>query len=356
MKTEFGTFYLSFGPGFERVAHLELVKSWATHSSQFFLPPFPEVEFFRGGIEFKAPAEIIPILKSELKIPQKILCRKFSAPAEDFNDLEVLLKKYILENKLKSTQLHFSSRSSFINNEKSVIKVLSKLGVKVNKDAENSIYIRLFRDELTLSQDLTPKGLYKRGLRTHVGIAPLRENIASAVLQWALMGPGDGAWTVFDPMLGSGVFLLEAQLINKNLSTQENHVVEGQPRITHFIGTEKDNKTFLAAQKNLDFNNVNLINQDFFKLNPSEVTFETDKKLMIGNLPYGERLKVKIEFYDDFLIKAAQFKCDRICVLVPDKVNFLPVPEYELVRTLPFSNGGIPVKALLFQLVPSYLG
>jgi len=72
----------------------------------------------------------------------------------------------------------------------------------------------LDRQTVTLYLDTSGEALFKRGLRTAVTEAPVRENLAAGILQ--LVG-----WTpqqpLLDPMCGSGTFLLEAALIARNL-------------------------------------------------------------------------------------------------------------------------------------------
>lgn len=345
-KGDFETFYLSFGPGLERVAQLELVKFWAAFSGQFFFDNQLDTKFFNGGIEFKSPLVFIEKIKNFLKIPQKILHRKFTQEVSDFKTLEHILSEYFKSHPCKECQLHFSSRSSFINNEKSVARTMSKFKIKINKNAERSIYLRFFRDEMTLSEDLTPKGLYKRGERVFVGDAPIRETLAAAILQWSLMGDWDSEWTIFDPMMGSGVFITEAlglQQLNQFIPQ-----VAPQLKVKKLIGIEKDRKTFEAAKKNFDLKTVDILNEDFFKIDPAIIK-TIGKSLLISNLPYGERIKVNKNFYDLVSDKISNLKFDRVCLIIPQKVNLKKIDNLSLVRSIYFSNGGIPVKAVLYS-------
>jgi putative N6-adenine-specific DNA methylase len=69
------------------------------------------------------------------------------------------------------------------------------------------IHAFLTADEVTLYLDTSGDALFKRGWRQRAGEAPLRENLAAGILR--LTG-----WTpdlpLFDPMCGSGTFLVEA--------------------------------------------------------------------------------------------------------------------------------------------------
>lgn len=75
-----------------------------------------------------------------------------------------------------------------------------------------SIHLRLERDLCTVSLDCSGTTLNKRGWRTMTPRAPLREDIARALL-YASGWPGDGdpdTGSLVDPMCGSGTLAIEA--------------------------------------------------------------------------------------------------------------------------------------------------
>jgi 23S rRNA (guanine2445-N2)-methyltransferase / 23S rRNA (guanine2069-N7)-methyltransferase len=72
----------------------------------------------------------------------------------------------------------------------------------------------LFGDRLTLSLDLSGESLHKRGYRVALGDAPMKENLAAALLiragwpeKWKTCG------YLVDPMCGTGTLLIEAALM-----------------------------------------------------------------------------------------------------------------------------------------------
>jgi len=72
------------------------------------------------------------------------------------------------------------------------------------------IHAFLTRDEAVFYLDTSGDALFKRGWRAAGGDAPLRENLASGILRltgWAPPTP------LFDPMCGSGTFLVEAAMM-----------------------------------------------------------------------------------------------------------------------------------------------
>lgn len=81
----------------------------------------------------------------------------------------------------------------------------------VNRDAPDvRINVRLQRDIATISLDLSGEALHQRGYRGATGIAPLKENLASAIVMRSGWQPGT---PLLDPMCGSGTLLIEAAMM-----------------------------------------------------------------------------------------------------------------------------------------------
>jgi putative N6-adenine-specific DNA methylase len=76
--------------------------------------------------------------------------------------------------------------------------------------ATASLLVRLERDVCTLSLDTSGEHLHMRSWRLETAKAPLRENLAAAVL---LQARWEGAEALLDPMCGSGTFPIEAALL-----------------------------------------------------------------------------------------------------------------------------------------------
>jgi 23S rRNA (guanine2445-N2)-methyltransferase / 23S rRNA (guanine2069-N7)-methyltransferase len=90
----------------------------------------------------------------------------------------------------------------------------------VNRDVPDvRINVRVHRHQLTVSLDLSGDSLHRRGYRKAGGVAPLKENLAAAILlraDWPGMAARGGA--LIDPMCGSGTFLIEGALISANIA------------------------------------------------------------------------------------------------------------------------------------------
>lgn len=80
----------------------------------------------------------------------------------------------------------------------------------VDKDAPDvRINVHLRHDRATISLDSSGESLHKRGYRPAVGSAPLKESLASALIQMSGWQPEQA---FFDPLCGSGTLPLEAGL------------------------------------------------------------------------------------------------------------------------------------------------
>jgi 23S rRNA (guanine2445-N2)-methyltransferase / 23S rRNA (guanine2069-N7)-methyltransferase len=80
------------------------------------------------------------------------------------------------------------------------------------------VYGRLFNGRFTLALDLVGESLHQRGYRSRGGAAPLKENLAAAILlqsDWPAIAESGGSFV--DPMCGSGTLLIEAALIAANI-------------------------------------------------------------------------------------------------------------------------------------------
>lgn len=76
-----------------------------------------------------------------------------------------------------------------------------------------SVDVVIINDEVTLALDITGNALHKRGYRTYVGEAPLKETLAAAMI---LLSGWKPEYPFADPFCGSGTLPIEAALIATN--------------------------------------------------------------------------------------------------------------------------------------------
>ncbi|MEE2637698.1 MAG: bifunctional 23S rRNA (guanine(2069)-N(7))-methyltransferase RlmK/23S rRNA (guanine(2445)-N(2))-methyltransferase RlmL [Acidobacteriota bacterium] len=75
-------------------------------------------------------------------------------------------------------------------------------------DLRVNIHVR--GPQVTVSIDLSGRGLHRRGMDRSGAEAPIKENLAAAILRLAGWPPPDVSRPFVDPMCGSGTFLIEA--------------------------------------------------------------------------------------------------------------------------------------------------
>lgn len=85
--------------------------------------------------------------------------------------------------------------------------ITEELGAPIAEDAPVTIKARIEDDLCTFSVDTSGPSLHKRGHKAEVNKAPMRETLAALFLRAAGY---DGTMPVYDPMCGSGTFVIEA--------------------------------------------------------------------------------------------------------------------------------------------------
>ncbi len=87
-------------------------------------------------------------------------------------------------------------------------------GARIDAEAPVNVKVRIAGDTAQVSLDTSGEGLHKRGHKTWVGKAPMRETMAALLLRAAGYR---GDCPVVDPMCGSGTFVIEAAEIAAGL-------------------------------------------------------------------------------------------------------------------------------------------
>jgi 23S rRNA (guanine2445-N2)-methyltransferase / 23S rRNA (guanine2069-N7)-methyltransferase len=138
-----------------------------------------------------------------------------------------------------SIRIDFHGKSEFVNNTqfgaqkiKDAIcdRFRSEVGARpdVSKDADVKIEVQLRRGRLAISLNFAGDSLHKRGYRLVPGKAPLKENLAAALLIRAgwpeRAAKGEN---LLDPMCGSGTLLIEGLLMAADVAPGLNRRIQG---------------------------------------------------------------------------------------------------------------------------------
>ncbi|MCX8957418.1 bifunctional 23S rRNA (guanine(2069)-N(7))-methyltransferase RlmK/23S rRNA (guanine(2445)-N(2))-methyltransferase RlmL [Erwinia psidii] len=179
------------------------------------------------------------------------------------------------------------------------------------------INVWLHNDKASIALDLSGDGLHQRGYRQQTGQAPLKENLAAAVVLRSGWKPGTA---MIDPMCGSGTLLIEAAMIASDRAPglHRNHwgfngwsrfnpalwrelKSEAQARASRglratdsrFYGFDNDQKVIERARVNARkaglADLIGFTAQDVSKLNNPLPEGATGT--VLSNPPYGERLE-----------------------------------------------------------------
>ncbi|MFY0659156.1 MAG: class I SAM-dependent RNA methyltransferase [Shimia sp.] len=184
--------------------------------------------------------------------------------------------------------------------------LVAAVGVPISNEADVVLKVRIDNNMLTFSLDTSGESLHKRGHKPAVAKAPMRENMAALFLRQ--MGY-DGSQSVYDPMCGSGTFVIEAaemasgllpgrsrrfafeQLASFDgeafaaLKTENTQVPQGQ-----FFGSDKDAGAIRMSLENADRAGVADI-CSFEQKSAGEITPpDGPPGIVIVNPPYGARL------------------------------------------------------------------
>jgi 23S rRNA G2445 N2-methylase RlmL len=99
-----------------------------------------------------------------------------------------------------------------------VDQIRQRVGARPSVDLQDpdvSLFVHLVRDRATLYGDLAGSSLHRRGYRTHIGVAPLKETMAASLLR---LSGWDRVRPLFDPMCGSGTIALEGALWARDIA------------------------------------------------------------------------------------------------------------------------------------------
>ncbi|MCC5791441.1 MAG: bifunctional 23S rRNA (guanine(2069)-N(7))-methyltransferase RlmK/23S rRNA (guanine(2445)-N(2))-methyltransferase RlmL [Legionellaceae bacterium] len=175
------------------------------------------------------------------------------------------------------------------------------------------IHAYLRQDSISVSLDLCGYSLHQRGYRQQAGQAPLKENLAAALLiraNWPQLATQ--GYALADPFCGSGTLVIEAAMMAANMAPGllrqdqalshwyahqpplwEQLRLEAQAQITPvsvpLYGSDQDGSLIHMAIDNAQHAGVADV-VDFQQASLSDWQARAPKALLITNPPYGERM------------------------------------------------------------------
>ena len=245
-----------------------------------------------------------------------------------------------------------------------------------------SFHARLLRDNVSIYLDFSGRGLFQRGYREHSGAAPLKENLAAALILrsgWL----ADTSKPLVDPMCGSGTILIEAvamatkqapsinretwgfdawlkhddelwqQQLTQAIESSANSLEQSQINNIKVFGIDIDARVLKTAQQNA--RNAKLQRFIEFKcLNTNDMhnTFGQAGTILF-NPPYGERIGELPELVENFVLFGQKLKAQfidwRVAILTAN-IELLAMLKLSSFKRYKFKNGPLDCQLALYNV------
>jgi len=250
------------------------------------------------------------------------------------------------------------------------------------KSPQISFQARLLKDNVSIYLDFSGRGLFQRGYREHSGAAPLKENLAAALILrsgWL----NDTNKPLVDPMCGSGTILIEAVAMATKQAPSINRVTWGfdawlkhdedlwqtqlnqatdssalsleQANISSLkvFGIDIDSRVLATAQQNA--RNAKL--QRFIEFKCQNTNDINNVYGSVGtilfNPPYGERIGELPELVENFVLFGqklkAQFLHWRVAILTAN-IELLAMLKLSSFKRNKFKNGPLDCQLALYDV------
>lgn len=281
-----------------------------------------------GRVTFAGDEDAICRANIFLRTAERILLKVGQLHAVTFDELFEGIKALPWENYIPSDGKFWVAKASSVKSKlfspsdiQSIVKkaIVERLkGVYSlqwfpETGAEYPIRISFMKDEAVVCLDTTGLSLHKRGYRTMVSKAPIKETLAAALL---MLTPWHKDRILVDPFCGSGTFPIEAAMMAANIAPGMNRSFTAE-KWTNFVGRkywygaideandlvddqietdiqgyDMDGDIIKAARQNAREAGVDHLIH--FQQRPlSELSHPKKYGFIVSNPPYGERLEEK---------------------------------------------------------------
>ena len=246
-------------------------------------------------------------------------------------------------------------------------------------DPDIRIQARLLRDQIALYLDFSGRGLFQRGYRQNSGAAPLKENLAAALIirsGWL----NDTSKPLVDPMCGSGTILIEAVSMASGYAPGIDRKNWGfEHALIHDVDiweTELE-AAVIASEKGLEALDVKVFGSDidtrvlhtakenarnaklqqyieFTCKNSNTLTnLFGQKGTILFNPPYGERIGSLPELVENFTLFGKTLKEHfsgwRVSILTPN-TEHLSLLKLASFKRYKFKNGPLDCQFALYNI------
>ncbi|WP_369692846.1 class I SAM-dependent RNA methyltransferase [Azovibrio restrictus] len=348
-----------------------------------------EARVVPGGVQFKGDWATCYRANLESRLATRILWYLARAPYEREEDIYRLALKQAWERhfdvfrtlRVQTTAIRCPLRSiDFVTlRVKDAIcdRFRDQTGERPSIDTrEPDVRVQVFLTErdCTLYLDTSGAPLWQRGLR-HANVeAPLKENLAAGILKLSGWQPGT---PLFDPMCGSGTFVLEAACMALKRAPGLERVRFGFEALKHhrrdvwqeirnaalarveeagfqqIWASDVDERAVRATQRNLQQAGlggvVEVSQQDFLNC-----TAPAPGGILVANPPYGERIGELNELAELYPAMSATLKRNfagwTACFFTADS-RFPKLLRLKPSRKTPLFNGALECRLYEIQMV-----
>lgn len=280
-----------------------------------------------GKVRFQGDVRTIAVINLWLRAADRVKIIVGEFPARTFEELFQGVYKLDWENylplgakfpiskaKCVKSKLHNEPSVQAIS-KKAVVKKLQKVyhrpdGVPLQENgAEFKIEVSILKDKATVMIDTTGASLFKRGYRVEKGGAPIKENMAAAIIELSNWYPDK---PLIDPTCGSGTFCIEAALIGMNIAPGFNRDFafeewnwvdanlvqqvrdEAEEKANYDVeldisGFDIDGRMVEIAKKNAEEAGLSDVVK-FKQMRLQDLKTDKINGVIVSNPPYGERL------------------------------------------------------------------
>lgn len=337
------------------------------------------------------------------RLANRILYRLAKAPVDSIDSLYKLVYEIDWESHMLPTAslwIDFSGECHGITNtlfgaqkvkDAIVDRLREKTGERptIEKDQPDiRINFHIQKGIAEVALDLSGESLHRRGYRIDAGVAPLKENLAAAILirsGWLTLSQTDT--TLIDPMCGSGTFLIEAAMMAADIAPgllrhyfgfqgwkQHDKALWQNLRqaalkrkeigltrdLPDFRGYDADPRVMAHARNNITRAGLD----EWIAVTVKEIGHLTrpthgsqQPGLIVVNPPYGERLSEASSLqhlYQHFSDRLTDSFNDWKVAIFTGNPDLCKTMSYRPYKKYALFNGTIPCELLLFNITQEW--
>lgn len=256
-------------------------------------------------------ADRVKIIVGEFKATtfESLFDQTYDLPWEDILPLDA---NFPVSGKSQKSKLHSVPNCQRIVKKaiaKKIMTYYSRTQPLAETGSHYPIEVSLVKDHVIISLDTSGSSLFKRGYRSEKGGAPLKENMAAALV---LLTTWHADRPLYDPTCGSGTILIEAAMMGRKIAPglQRSFAAEDwtyfHPEVwtierqkarqqikadlqMDILGCDIDGRMIEIAKANANKAGV-ADTIEFKQMQLSDFVPKKDYGILIANPPYGDRL------------------------------------------------------------------